>query len=77
MYILSQPNIFVTNKYRRCFAYFDFFLSVDSFENDYVEHSNWLLECQNFLQYCSSCLSFFFYKNLILNLILKIIYFEY
>jgi len=31
MYILSQPNIFVTNKYRRCFAYFDFFLSVDSF----------------------------------------------
>jgi len=26
-------------------------------ENNYAGCSNWLLECQNFLQYCSLCLS--------------------
>ena len=27
-------------------------------QNNYVRHRNWLRECQNFLQHCSSCLRF-------------------
>ena len=73
---LSQVKVFFKNQVNRKNGFIEIpknldtdlkIILLDYNPNNYIEYSNWLLECQNFVQYYLACLNFLhncFQRNL-------------